>query len=125
MSEVQAQAKAKIEKLIERYLEAKKTNQLKKYTEEDTKKDFIAPLFEALGWRVYDRKEVTAEEANSGGRVDYGFYINNRIKFYLEAKKISADLNRPEHADQAVKYSWNKGVTWAVLSDFEGTKVLN
>src|SRR3989344_8376914 len=112
------QAKADIQKLIEKYETAKASGKIKSYTEEQTKKDLILPLFEALGWAVNDN-DVTAEEQISGDRVDYGFYLNGRIKFYLEAKPFRADIHKPEFAQQAIRYSWNRGVTWAVLTDFE------
>jgi len=119
------QAKQAIQRLVEKFETIKAQGKLLKYSEEQTKKDFILPLFEALGWKVYEGDEVTAEEQISNDRVDYGFYLNGRIKFYLEAKKIAADLHREEFAKQAIKYSWNKGVTWAVLTDFESLIVFN
>jgi len=119
------EAKVKIQALIAQYEKVLNSGKIKKYTEEDTKKDFILPLFEALGWNVYDRGEVTAEEKISNNRVDYGFYLNNRLKFYLESKALKVDLHREEHAKQAIRYSWNKGVTWAVLTDFESLIVFN
>jgi len=121
----QQEAKQKIQQLIDKYEAAKQAGRLRSYSEEETKKDFILPLFEALGWDVHEKKEVSAEENISGDRVDYGFRINGWTKFYVEAKKFGVDLHRPEYADQAIKYSWNKGVTWAVLTDFESTKIFN
>ena len=121
-----ASAREEIKKLISKYERVKDSNQIKKYQEEETKKDFILPLFRALGWDIEDKNEVSAEEhIISSGRVDYGFYINGRSKFYLEAKPLRADIYREEYADQAIKYSWNRGVTWAVLTDFETVKVFN
>lgn len=119
------EVKAKIQELLNKYEAVKASGKIGKYTEEETKKDFIIPLFETLGWDVYDKNEVTAEEQISGDRVDYGFYLNGRIKFYLEAKKLSVDLHREEYAKQAIRYSWNKGVTWAILTDFETLIVFN
>lgn len=118
-------AKQQIKILIEKYNAVIKSGKLERYTEEETKKDFILPLFQALGWNITDKNEVSAEESQSGGRVDFGFYIDERLKFYLEAKSLKTDLNREEYANQAVKYSWNKGATWAVLTDFESLKVFN
>lgn len=43
----------------------------------------------------------------------------------MEVKKLDADLHRVEFAHQAIRYSWNKGATWAVLTDFESIKVFN
>jgi len=118
-------AKEKIQGLINKYNRVLESNQLKRYTEEETKKDFILPLFEYLGWNIIDKREVSAEETQSSGRVDYGFYLNGRIKFYLEAKSLKTDLHREEYANQAIRYSWNKGVTWAILTDFESIKIFN
>ncbi|MDP3056983.1 MAG: N-6 DNA methylase [bacterium] len=123
---MQEQAKEKIKALVEKYEKIKSSGKLKSYTEEETKKDLILPLLEALGWNVFDKNEVSAEEhIISSGRVDYGIYLNGRAKFYLEAKKLSADLQREDFANQSIRYSWNKGVTWAVLTDFESFKVFN
>jgi len=120
----QDKAKEKIKDLVDKYEKVKSAGRLKSYTEEETKKDFILPLFEALGWSVFDKEEVSAEEnIKSSGRVDYGFYLNGRPKFYLEAKPFKADLNKEDFANQAIRYSWNRGVTWAVLTDFESIKV--
>src|SRR3989338_9245329 len=119
------QAKLEIDGLIKKYEAVKTSGKIKRYSEEETKKDFIQPFFKALGWNVADSNEVTAEESISGDRVDYGFYLNNRIKFYVEAKKLSVDIHNPDYAQQAIKYSWNKGVTWAVLTDFESLIVFN
>jgi hypothetical protein len=119
------QAKAAIKKLIEKYEAVKALGKISKYSEEETKKGFIEPLFTALGWDFSEKNEVTAEEQISGERVDYGFYLSGYIKFYLEAKKLSADLEREDFAKQAIRYAWNKGVVWTVLTDFEGLKVFN
>jgi len=120
------EAKQKIQQLVEKYEKVRKQGQIKKYSEEDTKKDFILPLFDALGWNTADRNEVSSEEhIKSAGRVDYAFYINGRPKFYLEAKALEANLHKEDFAEQAIKYSWNKGVTWAGLTDFESIKIFN
>ncbi len=119
------EAKIKIQDLIRKYETVKESDKIGRYTEEETKKDFILPLSEALGWDVYNSKEVSAEEQISGDRVDYGFYLNGQPKFYLETKKLSVDLHREEFAKQAIRYSWNKGVTWAVLTNFECLIIFN
>ena len=98
---------------------------VKKYTEADTRRVFILPLFRALGWDVYSRDEVTEEERASRGRVDYAFRIRGIPKFFLEAKALRADLDSPEYAKQVINYAYHKSVTWAVLTDFEGLKVFN
>ena len=63
-------ALGKIQKLLEKYAEVEKEGRVSKYNEEMTKKDFILPLFDALGWKTADSREVTAEEKISKKRVD-------------------------------------------------------
>jgi len=43
----------------------------------------------------------------------------------LEAKALRADLTKPEYIKQAITYAYNKGITWAVLTDFERLQVYN
>jgi type I restriction-modification system DNA methylase subunit len=90
-----------------------------------TKKDFILPLFTALGWDTQDSNEVTAEEKISKNRVDYGFRLNGIPKFMLEAKKLKEDLLKTAFVEQAIDYSWNKGCSWAVLTNFESLAIFN
>lgn len=118
-------AKQQIKELLEKYSRVVEEKRIDKYNEEMTKKDFILPLFRALGWNVENSSEVTAEETISKKRVDYGFRINGIPKFFLEAKPLKADLNDPLFADQAINYAWHKDCTWAVLTDFENIKVFN
>jgi len=118
-------ARSEIEKLVAKYNKIVEDSRVKKYNEEMTKKDFILPLFRALGWNVEDSREVTAEEKISKGRVDYGFRIDGISKFFLEAKSLKMDLDKEEYFEQAISYAWHKGCTWAVLTDFEEIKVLN
>ena len=119
-------ARQRIEELCRNYDAELRSDKLKRYTEEDIKKGFILPLFEALGWDTKNRDEVSSEEhIKSSGRVDYGFYLDDRPKFYLEAKSAKANIYDEQWAKQAVRYSWNKGVTWAVLTNFEHLLVFN
>jgi len=118
-------ARSEIEKLVIKYNKTVEENRVKDYNEEMTKKDFIRPLFHALGWDTLDSREVSAEEKVSKGRVDYSFRINGIPKFFLEAKPLKANLDNEKYFEQAISYAWHKGCTWAVLTDFEEIKVLN
>ncbi len=118
-------SKQQIKELLEKYNNVVEEKRVNKYNEEMTKKDFILPLFRALGWNVENSNEVTAEERISKKRVDYGFRINGIPKFFLEAKALKEDLNNPKFIEQAINYSWHKSCTWAVLTDFESVKVFN
>ncbi len=119
------QSKEGIKKLIEKYHRILSSGEIKKYNEEMTKKDFILPLFRFLGWEVEDSMEVTAEEKVSKNRVDYAFRLNGIPKLFLEAKKLSEDIDDMAHARQVINYAYHKGVTWAVLTNFSGIRVFN
>ncbi len=122
------EAKLRVGKLIERYQRVFKAGKIKSYNEAQTRNEFIEPLFETLGWdmrNLVTDSEVTTEEAVSGGRVDLAFRFNNIPVMFLEAKAMKVDLDEWKWAEQAINYSWNKSVTWAILTDFESVKVFN
>ena len=97
------EAKDRVSKLVEQFKKDLESGKTKKYSEEETKTRYIQPLFEALGWdfsAVSD--EVSMEENISKKRVDYGFRINGIPKFFVEAKRVKADLNDPIFSKQAI-----------------------
>lgn len=117
-------ARPRVTALVSRY-HALSPTQLRSYNEENTKKDFILPLFEALGWSVADAAHVTAEEKASNGRVDYAFMVDGVVRFYVEAKPLRDDIERPEWIEQAISYGYNKGVPWVVLTNFRQFQAFN
>jgi len=101
-------------------------SEVRRFNEEATKQGFILPLFRALGWNTEDSaNEVMPEYNASKGRVDYAFKLNGVAQFYVEAKPFKADLTNPDYVKQTVTYAYNKGITWAVLTDFEGLRLFN
>lgn len=112
-----------ISKLVEKY-ENLTPAQRKQYNEANTRKNFILPLFESLGWDTRS-DDVPEEERASGKRVDYAFKINGITKFFLEAKPFSINLDESRWAEQAIWYAYHKSVSWVVLTDFESIKVFN
>jgi type I restriction-modification system DNA methylase subunit len=119
----ETRAKAEIARLVEDFERSKSDGRFSDFSEEETKKDFILPLFKALGWRV-DSSEVSAEERILRGRADYGFKIGGVTKFYVEAKPLSTDVWDRTYLQQVIDYSYAKGVPWAVLTNFSRTVVL-
>ena len=119
------QIKEGIKKLVDKYTEIAKTGKVTKFNEEMTKKDLILPLFRVLGWDIEDSSEVAAEERVSKKRVDYAFRVGGITRFFAETKSLKEDLASTEFVEQAIKYSYNKGVTWAVLTNFREIKLFN
>ncbi|PJA14798.1 hypothetical protein COX64_01605 [Candidatus Dojkabacteria bacterium CG_4_10_14_0_2_um_filter_Dojkabacteria_WS6_41_15] len=122
------EAKQQIQKLVEKYQRIAETGKIKTYNEAQTRNEFIEPLFEFLGWDMRNLttdNEVTTEENISGGRVDLAFRFNGIPALFLEAKAMKVNLDEWKWAEQAINYSWNKSVTWAILTDFESIKIFN
>ncbi len=122
------EAKKNIKKIVDKYETILKQDKIESFNEAQTRNEFIEPLFEFLGWdmrNLNNQNEVTTEESVSKGRVDLAFRYFNIPVMFLEAKSLKVDLDEWKWAEQAINYSWNKSVTWAVLTDFEGIKVFN
>jgi type I restriction-modification system DNA methylase subunit len=112
-----------IENLLVKY-QSLSQRERRDYNEANTKNVFVQPLFEALGWDFSDINQVEAEKTIVKGRVDYIFKINRVSKFCLEVKPLRDELT-DDHRKQAISYAYNKGVTWAVLTNFDKLQVFN
>ena len=77
-------AQEKIRALVEKYNEVKAAGKLKSYTEEETKKEFILPLFEALGWEVHKKEEVSAEE-----KISSSFVVGSSSNVCVSSENLS------------------------------------
>src|SRR5512134_1634120 len=71
------------------------------YNETEARVHFINPLFAALGWDVDNsagRAEVKHEDKipirGKAKAPDYGFYLDGRRRFFVEAKKPGVNLDR-------------------------------
>jgi hypothetical protein len=118
------EARQELAKLVDKY-QSLTPSAIRKYTEADTRRVFIMPLFHALGWDIYSRDEVAEEVKAATGRVDYVFRLHGVSQFYLEAKALKVELTKPEYVKQAISYAYNRGIVWTVLTDFERLLVYN
>ena len=118
-------------KLLSKYEQRKKSGEIKRLGEADTREDFITPLFRALGWNMENdlnrNDSVSKEENITGKRSDYSFRINGIPKFFLEAKSLKEEniQTNSEYVKQAINYAWMKSCSWAILCNFETIAVYN
>ena len=101
------------------------------YNETQLRRDFLDPLFTALGWDMDNEagyaeayRDVIHEDAiRIGGAVkapDYCFRIGGTRKFFLEAKKPAVDIRADiSPAFQLRRYAWSAKLPLSILSDFE------
>ena len=117
--------------LIERFGRNVDAYRAGRYNETQIRREFIDPLFTALGWDVANRagyaeayKDVIHEDTiKVGGATkapDYCFRIGGARKFFVEAKKPSVDIARDVHpAYQLRRYAWSAKLPLSILTDFE------
>jgi hypothetical protein len=100
------------------------------YKEAEVRREYIDPFFEALGWDVQNRRkyaenykdvvhEPSLDEEGGSTAPDYSFQPGGHLKFYVEAKKPSINLNRdPSPAHQIRRYGWTKRLPVSILTNF-------
>jgi adenine-specific DNA-methyltransferase len=128
------QAKAIIEKLVERFAEHRKEYHLADYNEQKARQDFINPFFKALGWDIDNEKgdseayrEVIYEDKvvvkGKTKAPDYGFRLTGsgeKRLFYVEAKKPSVAIKiNKESAYQLRRYGSSAQAYVSILTNFE------
>jgi type I restriction-modification system DNA methylase subunit len=130
-------AKKQIEKLVKTFdSNPEYFKNAKYFDEKETRNQFIDPFFKALGWNVYNldpvlpesHKEVIHETdvivkekgKKKNKKPDYGFRLNGKELFFVDAKKPSVKLkDDTDPAFQIRRYGWSANHTIAIVTDFE------
>ncbi|MGA2384699.1 MAG: N-6 DNA methylase [Gemmatimonadales bacterium] len=124
-------APKEVSALIQRFREQGDSYRSARYNETQLRREFVDPLFKALGWDVDNEqgyaeayKDVIHEDAIKVGGLtkapDYCFRIGGVRKFFVEAKKPSIDIKGDPHpAFQLRRYAWSAKLPLSVLTDFE------
>ena len=101
------------------------------YNETQLRREFLGPFFEVLGWDVNNKKghaeaykDVIHEDAiKIGGYTkapDYCFRIGGVRKFFVEAKKPSANLKDDiSPAFQLRRYAWSARLPLSILAEIK------
>ena len=110
---------ASVSELVHRFHQHRETYTSAGYNETQLRNEFLNPLFEALGWDIYNKqghaeayKEVIHEAAVKVGGFtkapDYSFRVGGQRKFFVEAKKPSVDIKGDiSPAFQLRRYAWS------------------
>lgn len=107
-------------------------------TEEATKTAFVMPFISALGYNVFDPREVSPEliadiGTKKGEKVDYAILMNEKPIILFECKWCGSDLNK-EHASQLYRYFsatearfgvLTNGIVYRFYSDLEKSNVMD
>ena len=105
------------------------------YNETQLRSDFINQFFQALGWDVYNAKQVPQHlremvqedtvEVEEGGELfkknpDYALRLGAARKFFVEVKRPSIPiLTDKKAAFQLRRYGWNAGLAVSALTNFD------
>jgi hypothetical protein len=130
----QTEAPAEVRALVTRFAEHAESygaGGRGSYNETQIRREFIDPLFKALGWDIDNTaghaeayKDVIHEDAiRIGGATkapDYCFRIGGVRKFFVEAKKPAIDIKvDASPAYQLRRYAWSAKLPLSILTDFE------
>lgn len=106
-----------------------------KYSEAQLRIDFLNPLLKTFGWDVdneltksqflrdvIQEESIDVEEEDSVTKKnpDYTLRIQGTRKLFVEAKKVSIDLDKSNKpAFQTRRYGWNANLGISILTNFE------
>ncbi len=120
-----------LEELVRRYTDNRSDYRSGTLNETQTRREFIDPLLDLLGWDVSNRrgyaeayKSVIHEDhLTIEGRSkapDYSFRVGLTRKFFLEAKRPSVNIaTDPEPAYQLRRYAWSAKLPLSILCNVE------
>jgi predicted type IV restriction endonuclease len=106
-----------IKALVDRFSDHHAEYTSGQYNETQLRRDFLDPLFESLGWDIFNKKnfsetfrEVIHEDAlqveDSTRAPDYCFRLGGRRVFFVEAKKPS--VRARIGVSPLLTYGWEK-----------------
>lgn len=106
-----------------------------KYSEAQLRIDFINPLLKSFGWDVDNEAvqsqflreiiqeetiDVAEEDAIAKKNPDYTLRVQGFRKLFIEAKKVSLDIEKSTKAAfQVRRYGWNANLGISILTNFE------
>ena len=125
------ESKKKIAELVERFERNFESYKNASYNETQARREFIDPLFKALGWDIDNEqgiaeayKEVIHEDRvkvdDETKAPDYCFTVYGQKKFFVEAKKPSVKIKEEiPPAYQVRRYGWSAKLAVSIVTDFE------
>ncbi len=106
--------KETIEKVLEKL---KKHRELYEKSEESVRYQIINPILRALGWDPENPEEVQPNISTEEGIPDYSLIKNSNKVLFIEAKKLSVDIEQKDVIRQLAKYCFGEGMKYGVLTN--------
>jgi len=107
-----------LKEVIETVLEKlKKHRSLYEKSEESVRYQIINPILRGLGWDPESPEEVQPNIASEEGVPDYSLLKNSKKVLFIEAKKLSVDIEQKEIIRKLASYCFGEGMKYGVLTN--------
>jgi len=95
----------------------KKHRSLYEQNEMAIRTQIVDPILKGLGWDTEDPEEVQPNVSTEEGAPDYSLLKGDRKILFIEAKKLSVDVEKGEVIRQLAKYCFGEGMKYGVLTN--------
>jgi hypothetical protein len=95
----------------------KKFRSLYEQNEMAVRDQIVNPILRNLGWNPENPEEVQPNVSTEEGVPDYSLIKNGKKILFVEAKKLSVDIEQREVIRQLAKYSFIEGTKYGVLTN--------
>jgi len=95
----------------------KKYRSLYEQNEMAVRSQIIEPILRGLGWDVENPEEVQPNVSTEEGIPDYSLSKGDKKVLFIEAKKLSVDIEQKEVIRQLAKYCFGEGMRYGVLTN--------
>jgi len=106
--------KKTLEMVVERM---KKYRSLYEQNEMAVRSQIIEPILRGLGWDTENPEEVQPNVSTEEGIPDYSLLKRDKKVLFIEAKKLSVDIEQREVIRQLAKYCFSEGMKYGVLTN--------
>jgi len=106
--------KETFEMVVERM---KKYRSLYEQNEMAMRSQIIEPILRGLGWDVENPEEVQPNVSTEEGIPDYSLLKGYKKVLFIEAKKLSVEIEQREAIRQLAKYCFGEGMRYGVLTN--------
>ncbi len=82
-----------------------------------TRDQLINPILRQLGWNPENPEQVQPNVSMEEGVPDYSLFKQGKPIVFVEAKKLSADIEQREIIRQLARYSFGEGTRYGILTN--------
>lgn len=95
----------------------KKFRSLYEQNEMAVRDQLVNPILRAIGWNPENPEEVQPNVSTEEGVPDYSLIKGEKKMLFVEAKKLSVDVEQRDVMRQLAKYSFAEGTKYGVLTN--------